>query len=88
MRIMTVKVQYFCVCRYQSGDGYQLLRHCKHSPSTGHDEVLEGETHHTEEAGKGLKQCACHLSCDRGPQPSRVSDFRDTWMQINPTQGE
>jgi hypothetical protein len=35
------------------------------------------------------------LSCDRGPQPLQVatratgiSDFRDTWMQINPTQGK
>jgi hypothetical protein len=37
----------------------------------------------------------CRLSCDRGPQPLQVatratgiSDFRDTWMQINPTQGK
>jgi hypothetical protein len=95
MRIVTVKVKYFCVSRYQSGDGHQLLRHCKYPPSAGHDEVLEGEAHHTEEAGKDLEQCAFRLSCDRGPQPLEVvkrvtgiSDFRDTWMQINPTRGE
>jgi hypothetical protein len=35
------------------------------------------------------------LSCDRGPQPLQaatratgISDFRDTWMQINPIQGK
>lgn len=87
-----LKVKYFSVCRHQSGDGHQLLRHCKHTSSIGHDEILEGEAHHTKEAGKDLKQCAYRLSCDRGLQPLKVatratgiSDFRDTWMQINPT---
>jgi hypothetical protein len=58
----------FLFCRYQSGDGHQLLRHCKHSSGTGHDEVLEGEAYHTEETGKSSAQCGVILS-DTGPQP-------------------
>jgi len=49
-----LKVKYFLVCRHQSGDGHQLLRHCKHSSGIGNDEILEGEAHHTEEAGKDI----------------------------------
>jgi hypothetical protein len=49
-----LKVKYFIVCRHQSGDGHQLLRHCEHSSGIGHDEILEGEAHHTEETGKDM----------------------------------
>jgi hypothetical protein len=41
-----------CACRHQSGDGDQLVRHCEHPAGAGHDEVLEGQAHHTEETGR------------------------------------
>jgi hypothetical protein len=47
----------FVFCRYQSGDGHQLVRHCEYSPGTGHDEVLEGKAYHTEEAGRSSTHC-------------------------------
>lgn len=38
--------------RWHLGNGHLFVRHCEHVAGLGHDEVLEGQAHHLEEAGE------------------------------------
>lgn len=48
------------------GNGHKLLRHCEHAAGAGHDEVLEGEAHNPEKAGKNWRKASqVWLRCER-----------------------
>lgn len=51
---MFIFVVHLLCCRYQPRNGHQLVRHRQHPAGTGDDEVLEGQAHHPQEAGKSL----------------------------------
>lgn len=48
--VLTQPLQIFCFII--PGDGHQFVRYRQHTPGPRYDEVLEGQTHHTEKAGK------------------------------------